>query len=154
MFFQLKYIKHTRSWVSMGLFGEFRDIRHYCNCLVNPGLALNEETMYVHYIYTGCPWFSLNLFHYLPFIRLTFLPINKQQFIFKIIIILSGIRLSIFIVNYIFLWQNSTPRFASTSKRRNENINLNKYFTSSSGDWTRNQSILQSHFVPLRHDWP
>ena len=86
----------------MGLFGEFRDIRHYCNCLVNPGLALNEETMYVHYIYTGCPWFSLNLFHYLPFIRLTFLPINKQQFIFKIRSILSGIRLTIFIVNYIW----------------------------------------------------
>ena len=44
--------------------------------------------------------------------------------------------------------------FASTPEQRNENINLNKYFISSSGDRTHNQSILQSHFVPLRHDWP
>ena len=48
---------------------------------------------------------------------------------------------------------NSTPRFASTPERRNENINVNKYFISSSGDRTHNQSILQSHFVALRHDW-
>ena len=34
------------------------------------------------------------------------------------------------------------------------NINLNKYFFSSSKDRTHNQSILQSHFVPLRYDWP
>ena len=47
-------------------------------------------------------------------------------------------------------WWNSSPRFASTPERRNEN----KYFTSSSGDRTHNQSVLQSHFVPLRHDWP
>ena len=25
---------------------------------------------------------------------------------------------------------------------------------SSSGDRTHNQSVLQSHFVPLRRDWP
>ena len=31
-------------------------------------------------------------------------------------------------------WQNLTPRFASTPERRNGNINLNKYFISSSGD--------------------
>ena len=30
-------------------------------------------------------------------------------------------------------WRNSTPRFASTPQRRNENINVNKYFMSSSG---------------------
>ena len=52
-------------------------------------------------------------------------------------------------------WQNSTPRFASTPERRNGNIHgLSKYFISSSGDRTHNQSILQSHLVPLRHDWP
>ena len=43
--------------------------------------------------------------------------------------------------------------FASTPERRNENININKYFFSSSGDRTHNQSILQSHFVPRRHDY-
>ena len=59
------------------------------------------------------------------------------------------------------LWRDcvlsgGTPRraFASTPERRNQNINLNKYFISSSRDRTYNQSILQSHFVPLRHDWP
>ena len=31
-------------------------------------------------------------------------------------------------------WQKSTPRFASTPERRNENINLNKYLICSSGD--------------------
>ena len=51
-------------------------------------------------------------------------------------------------------WQNSTPHLTSTPERRNGNINLNKYFISSSGDRTHNQSVLQSHFVPLRHDWP
>ena len=49
-------------------------------------------------------------------------------------------------------WRNSTSRFASTPERRNKNIIVNKYFISSSGDRTHNQSILQSHFVPLRHD--
>ena len=39
-------------------------------------------------------------------------------------------------------------------ERRNGNINLTKYFISSSGDRTHNQSVLQSHFVPLHHDWP
>ena len=38
-------------------------------------------------------------------------------------------------------WQNSTLRFASTPERRNENINVNKYFISSSGDRTHNQSV-------------
>ena len=47
-------------------------------------------------------------------------------------------------------WRNSTPHFTSTPERRN----VNKYFISSSGDRTHNQSILQSHFVPLRHNWP
>ena len=51
-------------------------------------------------------------------------------------------------------WRNSTPRFASTPERTNENINVNKYFTSSSGYRTHNQSILQSHLVSLRHDRP
>ena len=46
----------------------------------------------------------------------------------------------------------STPRFASTPERRNGNININKYFISSSGDRTHNQLILQSQFVPLRPD--
>ena len=50
-------------------------------------------------------------------------------------------------------WQNSTPRLASTLERRNVNINLSKYFISSSEDRTHNQSVLQSHFVPLRYDW-
>ena len=31
---------------------------------------------------------------------------------------------------------NLTPRLASTPERRNENIPENKYFTSSSGDFT------------------
>ena len=44
--------------------------------------------------------------------------------------------------------------FASTPERRNENININKYLISWSGDRTYNQSILQSHFVPLRYDRP
>ena len=43
---------------------------------------------------------------------------------------------------------------ASKPERRNGNIHLNKYFISSSLDRTPNQSVLQSHFVPLRHDWP
>ena len=51
-------------------------------------------------------------------------------------------------------WPNLTPRFASTPERRNGTINLNKYFISLSGDRTHIMSILQSHFVPLRHDWP
>ena len=45
-------------------------------------------------------------------------------------------------------------RASSTPERRNGDINLNKYFISSSGDRTHNQSVLQSHFVPLRHAWP
>ena len=45
-------------------------------------------------------------------------------------------------------------RFTSTPERRNENINLNEYFNSSSGDRTHNQWRLQSHFEPMRHDWP
>ena len=51
-------------------------------------------------------------------------------------------------------WQNSTPHLASTPERRNGNINLSKYFISSSGIRTHNQSVLQSHLVPLRHDRP
>ena len=38
--------------------------------------------------------------------------------------------------------QNSTPRLTSTPEQRNENINLNKYFISSSGDRTHSQSVL------------
>ena len=49
-------------------------------------------------------------------------------------------------------WQNSTPLFTSTPERRNGNIYLCKYFISSSGDRTHNQSVLQSHIVPLCHD--
>ena len=44
--------------------------------------------------------------------------------------------------------------FTRTPERRNGNINLRKYFVSSSLDRTHNQSVLQSHLVPLRHDWP
>ena len=51
-------------------------------------------------------------------------------------------------------WQNLTSRFVSTPERRNGNIKLSKYFISSSGDRTHNQSVSQSHFVPLRHDRP
>ena len=51
-------------------------------------------------------------------------------------------------------WQNSTPPLTSTPERRCGNINLSKYFISSSGDRTHNPSVLQSHLVPLRHDWP
>ena len=51
-------------------------------------------------------------------------------------------------------WWKSMPRFSSTPERRNGNINVNKYFIFSSGNRTHNQSILQSHFVPLRHDKP
>ena len=51
-------------------------------------------------------------------------------------------------------WQNSTPRLASTPERRNGNKNLSKYFISSRGDRTHNQSVLQSQFVLLRYDWP
>ena len=51
-------------------------------------------------------------------------------------------------------WRNSTLRFISIPEPGNENIHLNKYFMSSSGDRTHKQSILQSHFGPLRHDWP
>ena len=50
-------------------------------------------------------------------------------------------------------WQNSTPRFALTLERRNGNMNLSKY-SSLNGDVTHNQSVLQPHFVSLRHDWP
>ena len=46
-----------------------------------------------------------------------------------------------------------TPRLSSTPQRRNGNINLSKYFNSSSGDRTQYQSVLQSHLVPLRHDY-
>ena len=48
-----------------------------------------------------------------------------------------------------------TPlRFASIPERRIGNINLNKHLISSSGYRTYSQSRLQSHFVPLHHDWP
>ena len=50
--------------------------------------------------------------------------------------------------------RNSTPRFALTTERKNENIKLNKHLIPSSWDRTNNQSRLQSRFVPLRHYWP
>ena len=50
-------------------------------------------------------------------------------------------------------WRISTPLFASTPEWRNENINVNKYFISTSGYRFHNQSILLSHFVNLRRDW-
>ena len=50
--------------------------------------------------------------------------------------------------------QSSTPRFDSTPVQINGNINLSKYLISSSGGRLHNQSVLQSHFVPLRHEWP
>ena len=50
-------------------------------------------------------------------------------------------------------WRNSTSHFALTPERRNENINVGKYFNPSSGDRTHNQSILQSHYVILRLNW-
>ena len=48
----------------------------------------------------------------------------------------------------------NNTRFASTPEGRNGNIHLSKYFISSRGDRTHNQSVLQWHFVPLRHGWP
>ena len=47
-----------------------------------------------------------------------------------------------------------TVALCSIPDRRKENINLDEYSLSSSGDRTHNQSRLQSHFVPLRDDWP
>ena len=38
--------------------------------------------------------------------------------------------------------------FALTLERGNGNIHLSKYFTSSSGHWTHNQSVLESHLCP------
>ena len=55
---------------------------------------------------------------------------------------------------HIFFHTILEPCFASTPERRNENINVNKHFISSSGDRTHNQSILQPQFVPPRHDRP
>ena len=40
-------------------------------------------------------------------------------------------------------WRHSTPHFASTPERRNENINVNKYLISTSG--------IES---TTSHDWP
>ena len=51
-------------------------------------------------------------------------------------------------------WRHCVLSGRTQPERRNENINVNKYFTSSSGDRIHNQSILQLHFVPLCHDWP
>ena len=49
-------------------------------------------------------------------------------------------------------WRNPTQLFASTPERRNENINLNKYFISSNGDRTHNQSIYShTSFMDLIH---
>ena len=42
------------------------------------------------------------------------------------------------------------PRFASTPERRDENINVNKYFISSSGDRTHNHDFTVTRFT---HDW-
>ena len=50
-------------------------------------------------------------------------------------------------------WRRSTPRLALAPEQRNENINVYKYFVSSSGHRTYDQSILQSHFVSLSYDW-
>ena len=47
-----------------------------------------------------------------------------------------------------------TQRRVCPRHQSEENINLSKYFISSNGDRTHNQSVLQSHFVPLRNDWP
>ena len=57
---------------------------------------------------------------------------------------------------YFFLCSGETkdtPRHALPRHQNEENgnINFNKYFISSSGNQTHN---LQSHSVPLRHDWP
>ena len=48
----------------------------------------------------------------------------------------------------------NATQLTSTPERRNGNINLNKYLIFSRGNRTHNQSRLQSHFVPLHHDWP
>ena len=45
--------------------------------------------------------------------------------------------------------RRNLPRHQS---KKNGTINLSKYFISS-GDRTHKQSVLQSYFVPLRHDW-
>ena len=50
-------------------------------------------------------------------------------------------------------WWNSMSRLASTPERRNGNIDLNKYFISSSGNRTHNQSVLKSSILShLRAD--
>ena len=54
-------------------------------------------------------------------------------------------------------WQKSTQRLSSIPERKNGNINLSNIINISSprvGNRIHNQSILQSHFVPLRRDWP
>ena len=54
------------------------------------------------------------------------------------------------------VWSGGTQRRAlprrRTPEHRNKNINVNKYYISSSEYRTQNQSILQTHFVPLRHN--
>ena len=52
-------------------------------------------------------------------------------------------------------WGRSTPLIASRLERKNENLNLNKYFISLSGNRTNNHSITQTYcyFIPLRHEW-
>ena len=50
-------------------------------------------------------------------------------------------------------WRNSTPRLVSTLERRNENINLNKYFIYL--EWGSNpQVVFTVKIVTLRHDRP
>ena len=54
-----------------------------------------------------------------------------------------------------FELQNSTPRLASTPERKNENINLSKYFYLL--EWRSNPQLVDFttvNFVPLHHDWP
>ena len=46
----------------------------------------------------------------------------------------------------------SSPLF--TPERKNENIYLNKYFVSSSGETITSLVYSESDFVPLRHDLP
>ena len=49
-------------------------------------------------------------------------------------------------------WQSSMPRLTSTPERRNENINLSKYFNLLECGSNPQPQFLQSHYVPLRHD--
>ena len=103
-----------------------------CNCDLNYFLLSVNDVIYILFIVF---FFSFTL--YLAHSRLGRGNLVLRHFVTH------------FLPNCVLTELNAAP-----SERRNENINLRKYFISSSGDRINKQSILQSHFVPLRHDWP